>query len=585
MLAYTETGGAGRAMMRLVEGLVAMGDACRVIVRHKGSDSPLVTEVDSARPWLEYLDQANFTGNGFPGHAPVTMMYSGAEAACEPLLHDADVVHLHWIARFLSPEFLLRLSQEGKSLVWTLHDKNPMTGGCHCSYGCNRYEADCHACHLLRDNPYDITAAMLQLKAKYIPESLVVVSPSEWLADCARKSTVFQHHRIEVIPNAIELDRFRPMARAEAKRALGLREDQVAILYGAESHAQLHKGFAHFVQAVRLLSETEGARGAIAEGRLVLLLLGHAVKDVQAQFEQTDIPVHACGYVSEDDELARIYSAADLTVISSTEDNFPNMVLESLACGTPVVGFRTGGIPDAVQEGVNGCLAMRGDDVALADAVLRAIWQCTRLQRNCRPFAERRYSQKQQAEAYRALYEELLVEKRPAMPVVRPFAYATDTKRALGPLLFDAWDEAKSAYGASSRWRLIEMLEGAAARPRVIQAAAQWIASAPYGRGEIALRGAGGDAKKLLACLPDCEPKIGGVLDKNLADGAKFCGYPALSMGNLAAQGVKVILVSSLKYEQEIMEELRNAQDIQAMGIRVVTMSDVYEWQKRQPMQ
>src|SRR5262249_19568734 len=131
-----------------------------------------------------------------------------------PLVAEADVIHLHWVATLLSPAGIAQLQRLGKPLVWTLHDQRAFTGGCHFSAACDHYQHECTPCPQLQRDPARLTAAILADSLATVEPGITVVCPSRWLADCAQKSALFRKFRIEVIPYGLDVARFRPSSRS-----------------------------------------------------------------------------------------------------------------------------------------------------------------------------------------------------------------------------------------------------------------------------------------------------------------------------------------------------------------------------------
>ena len=577
MLGYTEGGGAGRAMMRLAGGLSQVGEICRIFVRHKVSCSEMVSEVGRGDSWLDNVIQEYFKHNVALGHVLMSAMYSGAEDTCERNLLAADVVHLHWVANFISPEYMARLSGLGKPLIWTLHDKNPMTGGCHCSYGCNGYiSTNCHCCQELKDNPYDITAHLLDVKEKYFPKDLVLVSPSQWLAECAKKSRLFRKHRIEVIPNSVELDVFHPVPKEKAKAAFGISALQKVLLYGAEAHTQIHKGFSHFVAALRYACEHTFVGQLVSTNALVLVLVGSCAPEAEEELRGIGVPYRVLGYIKSDVDLVHAYSAADVMVLSSVEDNLPNMMLESLACGTPVVAYHTGGIPDIIQNGLNGYVATWGDHQALGEAIENSLMNADVLQANCRSFAEKILSPKRQADAYRLLYRDLMEAPHKVSHVQDKFELSVDSLRALGPYFWEALQGITKLHDQGG-WTEILYMEGEIARRNVLEFVANWLQDVCNINHQVALWGAGEDARKLLEIVGIGCNSLLGIFDQRKNSGEVFCGYPILDKTKIMNLGLKAIVVSSLDYEEEITNRL---QYLQQYGMVIIRMSDLYSLSK-----
>jgi glycosyltransferase involved in cell wall biosynthesis len=294
---------------------------------------------------------------------------------------------------------ILRLSILGKPMVWTLHDQRAFTGGCHFSAGCVRYENECGSCPQLQKDWFDLTRATV-LDQRDAFALAAVVSPSRWLAECAKRSAVFRDTDISVIPYGIDTEIFRPRAKER---------DAFTFLIGGDNMNVKRKGLHALAEAMRIALRDEKFCGAVESGRVRFASFGAEI--------ELPVPVQNFGRIKSDEQLAQIYAAADVLLLPSLEDNLPNVMIEALCCGTPVLAFNAGGIPDAVQDGVNGRLVDTRDARAFADAIVdlaRNPEACAELARNCCDETRARYEIKLQAERYTRVYEEAMERHRSA---------------------------------------------------------------------------------------------------------------------------------------------------------------------------
>ena len=568
MMAYTESGGAGRAALRLMDGLNQIQDVdCKMIVQFKNTRHENVISIKKTNPFFRYIQSSKFAQNVATGHTMMSMMYSGTEKEYLELVDSYDIVHFHWISNFVSVESMKYLSESGKSLVWTFHDRNPMTGGCHCTYGCEEYISNCTSCPEMQDNPYYITEKVLYKKLKYIPKNLVVVTPSRWMADCAKKSRIFKNHRIEIIPNSIDLHIFNSLQRNDRTK-LGIANDAKVILYCAEAHEQIHKGYRYFIEALQWI------RNVLIPYRwekIVLLLIGRT-DDILQDTEELGVTVVSLGYVKDDNLLATAYTLADVTVLPSLEDNFPNVMLESISCGTPVAAFRTGGIPDVIQDGINGYVVPQKDSQALGNAIVK-ILEGKSMKQQCYSFAEKELSQELQAKRYRDLYDDIL--SRPSSRASDShFALPLDTHQLLAPYYFEAMQHLLSLDEASKR----RFLKGISLEDDILAYVMQhtdWIKDCP--NDSIAIWGTGRFSKRLVQSLMKLDisfdKKLGGFFDAN-PQGSFFSGYPYLSHENILSGQIKTIVIGSVKFENEIYQEIRK---YEMAGTRILRLRCGYE--------
>jgi glycosyltransferase involved in cell wall biosynthesis len=272
-----------------------------------------------------------------------------------------DLVHLHWITGgFVNVKALRKYRLP---LVWTLHDMWAFTGGCHYDDGCGRYLSGCGSCPVLGSkSSHDLSSLGFRRKARaYRDLPLAIVTPSRWLGERARSSPLLAGFPVSVIPNAIDTGCFRPTAKDAARNLLGLPGGRKLILFGAEHGAnEPRKGFSHLQTALRVLAERVGASQCAA------VVFGASAPESPPDL---GVPSAYVGRLNDDARLAALYSAADVFVAPSIQENLSNTVMEALACGTPCVAFDIGGMPDMIEHRRNGFLARPFDAADLADGL------------------------------------------------------------------------------------------------------------------------------------------------------------------------------------------------------------------------
>ena len=408
-------GGAARAAHRLHVGLCALGIESKMQVAQRESRDPSIQQLPGPtsrmevwrkrlRGWRLARSLSHFEKTRPAGTEYFSLPWAEHRRDWASSLANVDIVHLHWVATLLDyPDFFAALPAH-LPLVWTLHDMNPITGGCHYAAGCERFEQQCGLCPQLgstrEDDPSRQTwEAKREAYRRRIQTRTVVVAPSRWLADQARHSSLFRALRIETVPYGLATDVFAPKDRAAARGVLGLPVEAKVLLFVSDDLENHRKGG-------DLLCATLARLEARSNSDIVCLTLGRGSLNLSASIRQ--MPLGVCG---SDPLLAVVYSAADVFILPSREDNLPNTVLEAMACGTPSVGFRVGGVSDMVVEGETGWLAPPYDTEALAQAVAKVIDQRDggkAMRAACRDRAVRQYSLHRQAEDYCRLYDELL---------------------------------------------------------------------------------------------------------------------------------------------------------------------------------
>jgi glycosyltransferase involved in cell wall biosynthesis len=407
-----DVGGAGKAALRLHKGLSLIGEDSTFFVKHKsGFDNNVIQlhgpEINNLL--FENIVQKYFVQNIYSGNTMSSMMYPSVGFNFLEYIKEYDIINLHWVSMFISVEAIVKMNTMGKPVIWTLHDQNPMTGACHYTHGCEKFQTDCSGCPQLRENSYNITKVLLETKVKYLPENLVLVAPSKWLADCAKSSLVFKNKRVEVIPNSLETDFFRPVDKQEAKESMGIPQDARVIVFGACDLKERRKGANELLKVIRYFKQTTyaGINKLIEKKQLYLLIFGSGAFFL----DDLDLPLIQLGYVKHDEELSLIYSAADVLALPSLEDNLPNSLLESLSCGTPVVSFATGGMLDVIENGRNGFLVPLHDARSFAERLIDVL-QGKSMSEECRRYALDHFALNVQATEYRDLFQEVIKEKK-----------------------------------------------------------------------------------------------------------------------------------------------------------------------------
>lgn len=351
---YTAQGGAGIATLRIHKKLLEKGIDSNLLVFHlSGTPVPNVTEVKKgflyrARDFFFYrLDNLFFRNKLRPGSQQFSFNYfRRININSHPLVKQADIVCLYWVgANFLTPK---QIGEINKPIIWRLSDKWAFTGGCHYSGDCKRYEDHCGSCpQLVTNKKKDFTWYQWKKKNKaWHDKNITIVAPSSWIANAAGQSSLFKNRSIVRVATGVDHTIFKPVDKKEAKQALGIATNSKVILFGANNAlASTYKGGIFFRQLVEQLADQD----------FVFLLFG---SDKTKAIDDIYTKVKFLGVLKEESELRQAYSAADIFICPSIEDNLPNTVLESMACGTPCIAFKnSGGVVDAIDHRSNGYLA------------------------------------------------------------------------------------------------------------------------------------------------------------------------------------------------------------------------------------
>ncbi len=404
---HDTTGGAGLAAWRLHEGLVSIGVDSKVVVRVRRSGSERALERDTRLGKLSSrvqttLDKAPLKVFRQRQKVPFSLDWCPTGIVRQVTSLSPDIVHLHWVGG--GQVSVREISKLGRPIVWTLHDMWAFTGGCHYDDGCGRYTGSCGRCPLLGSRwETDVTNLLWRMKNHFWRDlDLTVVCPSNWLANCARKSGLLKKNRIEVIPNGLDLEVNRPISRDQARETLGLSPDVKLIMFGAMNAASdRRKGFDHLMPALKLVSER------LADST-ELVVFG---SDEPAEPPEFGMRASYLGQLDDEQMINLAYSSADVIVVPSKQDNLPNVVTESLASATPVVAFDIGGMGDMVEHRTNGYLASPFDAADLARGIVWALEDEGRLKslgEAARRKTEEEFEQRMVARRYLALYRDIL---------------------------------------------------------------------------------------------------------------------------------------------------------------------------------
>lgn len=217
----------------------------------------------------------------------------------------------------------------------------------HYARGCNRYASACGNCPLLpnKGSKNDLSAKIFRRKKElYHRGAISFVTCSRWLERQAKGSGLFVGQRITNIPNPIDTHVFCPQNQAEARLRAGLPADKHIILFVSQRVTDGRKGMRYFIEAIdRLVARYPEMK----ENTAIAILGGHSEE------VNLTLPSYSLGYVSDEKQIVAIYNSADAFVLPSLEDNLPNTIMESMACGVPSIGFRVGGIPEMIDHQQN----------------------------------------------------------------------------------------------------------------------------------------------------------------------------------------------------------------------------------------
>jgi glycosyltransferase involved in cell wall biosynthesis len=406
-------GGAARCAHRLHHGLRQAGvDSTYYVQKKLGAEADVVTSSTwqhrlfaELRPGIDRIPMRLYPHRQ---RGPFSTGLMSSFSMFPVVALDPDVVNLHYVGEGFLP--IRSLAKLGKPIVWTLHDSQPFTGGCHLPGDCKAYEQACGKCPMLSSTTNnDLSSWILRHKAnQWNGLDITIATDSSWLADCARKSALFGSRRIESINPGLNLKAYSPIDRATARSILSLPQNKKLVLFGAmHSTTDPNKGFQFLHPALQHLSKT--AQGQNTE----VVVFGASRPNPAPDF---GVPSHYLGRLHDDISLAVLYSAADVMVVPSIRESFGQTASEAMACGTPVVAFGATGLLDIVVHQENGYLAKPYDPLELAQGIAwvlsRDVVDSIALSDNARKTAIARFSIEAMTASYVDLFEDVLGPSR-----------------------------------------------------------------------------------------------------------------------------------------------------------------------------
>jgi glycosyltransferase involved in cell wall biosynthesis len=359
-------GGAARSAYRLHHGMLAAGIESRMLVRSKwglDTDVTAFTNTDFIfnrlfRYVLQVVLNARVKSlkqKVKPGFDPFSIDRTRELIKCGK---DIDIINLHWVTGFVDPSNFFKANHT-VPVVWRFSDLNPITGGCHYDSNCGKYLTECQMCPQLgslsdRDISYEIWHRKKKAFDRIPLNGLHLVAQSTWMAEQMKKSPLVGRFPVTVIANGVDADIYRPLPRPGLRSSLGISDNDFVILFVANSTSTKRKGLSLLIDALEQI-----------DLRLWLLSVGDNEPLMKMKHKHIWL-----GKVDSDIILSAIYNTADIYALPSLQDNLPNTAIESLLCGTPVVGFDSGGLCDIVESGLTGSVVSIGcGATALAEAI------------------------------------------------------------------------------------------------------------------------------------------------------------------------------------------------------------------------
>jgi glycosyltransferase involved in cell wall biosynthesis len=408
-----EAGGAGKACVRLHENLLKQGLDSNLLVLHRAKSTvpniysffdfykptklPFLRKVINKISGLfaDTKSHEEHIANRPPGYESFTSVRTSYDITGHPLYRDSDIVHFHWVGDFVDFKSFFRHNK--KKIIWTMQDMNPLTGGCHYSSGCDRFKTDCHDCPQLQGTiDTDYARRNLKLKKNSLTRTDIhLAASSHWLIGLSKTSYLFSDRPHTMIYNGSDATVFDPIEKKLARAHFGLPQDKIIVLFIANLDNQ-RKGYYYVQEAWKAFS---------GRNDIFLCIAGES-KNPAAEIPNSKF----LGKISDEKTLNAFYSAGDVLLIPSLEDDLPNTIIESFLCGTPVIGFPVGGISEMILKGINGYLCMEIGVKPLVDKVNDFLSNKNIFNRSqIRNEAIRKFSVDLQVKNYIELYKRYLV--------------------------------------------------------------------------------------------------------------------------------------------------------------------------------
>lgn len=392
-------GGAALGSYRLHEEILKRGMSSRMLVGESISQSSFVDQLPKTYPDKILKPFANSIGLNY-----INVVSSFQSITSHPFFKEADILNFHCLHNGFFNYLALPKITKNKPTVYKLSDMWSFTGHCAYSLDCEKWKTGCGRCPYPQSYPavkHDSTRFEWKLKDwVYDRSNLTIVVPSKWLQDRAKES-ILNRYEIHFVPNGINVDNYMPIDKEVARSAVGIEDGKKVILFAAQNLHDFRKGGDLLASALSQLPS------ALRDDVLLLCFGagGEAIRKI------TDLPLVDLGYIAGDRLKALAFSSADVFLFPTRADIFGLVLLESMACGTPMVSFDVGGVPELVRPGITGLLAQPEDPTDFAAKITELLEDDTlrqKMAQQCRTVAVEEYSIELQAERYIALYKQVL---------------------------------------------------------------------------------------------------------------------------------------------------------------------------------
>jgi len=404
-------GGAARAAYRLHRSLLEAGINSKMLLQNKKSDDyTIISFVDNKiqkginllRPTIDQIPVKFYKNRTKTLFSPSWLGFNNVIKKIKEI--NPDIVHIHWICGgMIKIEDLVKIK---KPIVWSLHDMWAFTGGCHYDEECRKYLNSCERCKVLGSSKdKDLSRWIWKRKQKTFSkmDNLIINGLSKWIMNCSKESSLFKGKMHINLPNPINTNTFKPFDKEKARELWNVPKDKKLILFGAiGATSDPRKGFKELSEALKMLNLKD----------IEFVVFGSSKPQNAPDFK---FKTHYVGHLHDDISLVTLYSAVDVMIVPSLQENLSNAIMESLSCATPVVAFNVGGNSDMIEHKINGYLAKPFQAQDLADGIEWVLnlneKEYNQLCKNAREKVLKEFDSKVVAEKYIKLYKELIKGK------------------------------------------------------------------------------------------------------------------------------------------------------------------------------
>jgi glycosyltransferase involved in cell wall biosynthesis len=392
-------GGAAISGYRLHQALLARGIESKILAGRVETHSDRVAVTHRKR----YAEIQLARLSQYAGLSHITQFQS-FNLPKHPFYQAADVLNFHNLHTGFFNYLAIPKLTEHKPAIFTLHDMWSFTGHCVYSYDCDRWKTGCGKCPYPDSYPeIKIDNTQIEWKLKnwvYSRSNLTIVTPSSWLYEQAKVS-MLNRFPIHHIPHGIDTEAYQPLDQEQCRTLLGIPSGKKVLMFVSFLLNDTRKGSDVLVKALQQLPTT-------LKSELVLLTIGHGSDRLS---ETVGMQTLNLGHVSSDRLKAIAYSASDLFLLPTRADNLPLVLQESLACGTPMVASKVGGVPDLVRHGKTGYLVQPNDADDFRQGIIMLLDDHSlrqTMRRECRDITLQEYTLELQTQRYLDLYQQAL---------------------------------------------------------------------------------------------------------------------------------------------------------------------------------